>query len=116
MLYLKNILAQNRALQTIIFDEIDTGISGEVALKVGKILTELSEKMQVVAITHLHQIAGKGRTHFFVYKDTSEAKTISLIRKLTNHERIMEVAKMIGGQSPSDSAIASAIEMLEIKN
>ncbi len=116
MLALKYILAQNRALPTIIFDEIDTGISGEVAIKVGKILTELSEKMQVVAITHLHQIAGKGRTHFFVYKDTSEAKTISLIRKLTNNERIMEVAKMIGGQSPSDSAIASAIEMLEIKN
>ncbi len=115
MLALKYILAQNRALPTIIFDEIDTGISGEVALKVGKILTELSEKMQVVAITHLHQIAGKGRTHFFVYKDTSEAKTISLIRKLTNDERILEVAKMIGGQSPSESAIASAIEMLEIK-
>lgn len=115
MLALKYILAQNRALPTIIFDEIDTGISGEVALKVGKILTELSEKMQVVAITHLHQIAGKGKTHFFVYKDTSEAKTISLIRKLTNDERILEVAKMIGGQSPSESAIASAIEMLEIK-
>lgn len=115
MLALKYILAQKRALPTIIFDEIDTGISGEVALKVGKILTEMSEKLQVIAITHLHQIAGKGKTHFFVFKDNSEAKTISLIRKLNNDERILEVAKMIGGQSPSESAIASAIEMLEIK-
>jgi DNA repair protein RecN (Recombination protein N) len=115
MLALKYILAEKRQLATIIFDEIDTGISGEVALKVGKIMTEMAKNMQVVAITHLHQIAGKGQTHFYVYKDNSSARTISLMRKLDNEERIVEVAKMIGGQNPSESAIKNAIEMLGIE-
>lgn len=116
MLSLKYILAEKKSLPTIIFDEIDTGISGEVAIKVGKMLTEMSSKLQVIAITHLHQIAGKGQTHFFVYKDNSDTKTVSLMRKLGADERIIEVAKMIGGQNPSESAIRSAIEMLENKN
>lgn len=116
MLSLKYVLAEKKSLPTIIFDEIDTGISGEVAIKVGKMLTEMSSKLQVIAITHLHQIAGKGQTHFYVYKDNSDAKTVSLMRKLNADERIIEVAKMIGGQNPSESAIRSAIEMLENKN
>lgn len=116
MLSLKYVLAEKKSLPTIIFDEIDTGISGEVAIKVGKMLTEMSSKLQVIAITHLHQIAGKGRTHFYVYKDNSDTKTVSLMRKLEADERIIEVAKMIGGQNPSESAIRSAIEMLENNN
>jgi DNA repair protein RecN (Recombination protein N) len=116
MLSLKYVLAEKKSLPTIIFDEIDTGISGEVAIKVGKMLTEMSSKLQVIAITHLHQIAGKGQTHFYVYKDNSDTKTVSLMRKLDAEERIVEVAKMIGGQNPSESAIRSAIEMLENKN
>lgn len=116
MLSLKYVLAEKKSLPTIIFDEIDTGISGEVAIKVGKMLIEMSSKLQVIAITHLHQIAGKGQTHFFVYKDNSDTKTVSLMRKLDADERIIEVAKMIGGQNPSESAIRSAIEMLENKN
>jgi DNA repair protein RecN (Recombination protein N) len=116
MLSLKYVLAEKKSLPTIIFDEIDTGISGEVAIKVGKMLTEMSSKLQVIAITHLHQIAGKGDTHFYVYKDNSADKTVSLMRKLNADERILEVAKMIGGQNPSESAIRSAIEMLENKN
>ncbi len=116
MLSLKYVLAEKKSLPTIIFDEIDTGISGEVAIKVGKMLTEMSSKLQVIAITHLHQIAGKGQTHFYVYKDNSDTKTVSLMRKLDAEERIIEVAKMIGGQNPSESAIRSAIEMLDNKN
>ena len=116
MLSLKYVLAEKKSLPTIIFDEIDTGISGEVAIKVGKMLTEMSSKLQVIAITHLHQIAGKGQTHFYVYKDNSDTKTVSLMRKLGADERIVEVAKMIGGQNPSESAIRSAIEMLENNN
>lgn len=116
MLSLKYVLAEKKSLPTIIFDEIDTGISGEVAIKVGKMLTEMSSKLQVIAITHLHQIAGKGQTHFYVYKDNSDTKTVSLMRKLDGDERIVEVAKMIGGQNPSESAIRSAIEMLENNN
>jgi DNA repair protein RecN (Recombination protein N) len=116
MLSLKYVLAEKKSLPTIIFDEIDTGISGEVAIKVGKMLTEMSSKLQVIAITHLHQIAGKGQTHFYVYKDNSDTKTVSLMRKLEADERIIEVAKMIGGQNPSECAIRSAIEMLENNN
>ena len=112
MLALKYILAEKKQLPTIIFDEIDTGISGEVAIKMGIILQEMSGKLQVIAITHLHQIAGKGSSHFYVYKDNSDTKTVSLMRKLSGDERIIEIAKMIGGQNPSESAIRSAIEIL----
>ena len=112
MLALKYILAEKKQLPTIIFDEIDTGISGEVAIKMGNILQEMSGKLQVIAITHLHQIAGKGSSHFYVYKDNSDTKTVSLMRKLSGDERIIEIAKMIGGQNPSESAIRSAIEIL----
>ena len=116
MLALKYVLAEKKDLPTIIFDEIDAGISGEVAIKVGKMMNEMAKKIQVIAITHLHQIAGKGKSHFYVYKDNSDIKTVSLMRKLNPEERIVEVAKMIGGQNPSDSAIKSAIEMLEQNN
>lgn len=116
MLALKYILAEKRALPTIIFDEIDTGISGEVAIKVGKMMDDMAKNIQVVAITHLHQIAGRGQTHFYVYKDNSDIKTVSLMKKLSHDERINELAKMIGGQNPSESAIQSAKEMLVDKN
>jgi DNA repair protein RecN (Recombination protein N) len=114
MLALKYSMAKKTALPTIIFDEIDTGISGEVANKVGKIMQEMAQSMQVITITHLHQIAGKGNSHFYVYKDNSAQKTVSTIKKLTQDQRIVEIAKMIGGENPSDSAIQSAIELLNI--
>jgi DNA repair protein RecN (Recombination protein N) len=116
MLAIKYIMAEKRQLPTIIFDEIDAGISGEVAIKVGKILTEMARKLQVLAITHLHQIAGRGQVHFYVYKDNSAEKTVSLMKEIAGNERIMEIAKMIGGEKPSDFAIASALEMLENQN
>jgi DNA repair protein RecN (Recombination protein N) len=114
MLALKYILAQKSQLPTIIFDEIDTGISGEVAVKVGNLLKDMAKVLQVITITHLPQIAGKGLSHFYVFKDNSEAKTVSKMKKLSTEERIYEIATMIGGQNPSDSAINSAKELLSV--
>jgi DNA repair protein RecN (Recombination protein N) len=114
MLALKSVLARRAQLPTIIFDEIDTGISGEVAVKVGHLLQTMSNDLQVIVITHLPQIAGKGHTHFFVYKVDSGAKTISKMKKLNTEERINEIAKMIGGQNPSESAMNSAKELLHL--
>lgn len=113
MLSLKYILAEKTAMPTIIFDEIDTGISGEVAIKMGVMMRQMSQNMQVMAITHLHQIAGKGTSHFFVYKNDTAARTVSSIKKLEENERILEIAKMIGGDNPSDSSIQSALELLQ---
>ncbi len=116
MLAIKYVLGDKRSLPTIIFDEIDTGISGEVAVKMGKMMREMAQNIQVIAITHLHQIAGRGSKHFFVYKDNRSEKTVSKIKTLSQDERIVEIAKMIGGESPSESAIHSAIEILGIHN
>ncbi|MFT5885439.1 MAG: DNA repair protein RecN (Recombination protein N) [Arcticibacterium sp.] len=113
MLALKYILAEKTAMPSIIFDEIDTGISGEVAMKMGLMMRQMSKNMQVMAITHLHQIAGKGTSHFFVYKNDTSERTVSSIKKLGENERILELAKMIGGANPSDSSIQSALELLE---
>lgn len=112
MLAIKYILANKRALPTIIFDEIDTGISGEVSIKVGNMMREMSRSHQLIAITHLHQIAAQGSAHYFVYKDNSSEKTVSRIRKLTNEERVMEIAQMIGGQNPSRAIVDNAREIL----
>jgi DNA repair protein RecN (Recombination protein N) len=115
MLCVKYVLADKTSLPTIVFDEIDTGISGEVAIKVGRMIKRMSQQEhQVIAISHLHQIAAKGNVHYFVYKDNSADKTISRIRKLTDEERIFEIAKMIGGEKPSQSAIENARELLEL--
>lgn len=113
MLAIKYILANKRALPTIIFDEIDTGISGEVSIKVGNMMREMGKNHQIIAITHLHQIAAKGSEHYFVYKDNSAEKTVSRIKKLTNEERIMEIAQMIGGQNPSNAVVENARELIE---
>jgi DNA repair protein RecN (Recombination protein N) len=112
MLAIKYILASKRSLPTIIFDEIDTGISGEVSIKVGNMMREMSRSHQLIAITHLHQIAAQGSAHYFVYKDNSADKTVSRIRKLTNEERVMEIAQMIGGQNPSRAIVDNAREIL----
>lgn len=113
MLAIKYILANKRALPTIIFDEIDTGISGEVSIKVGNMMREMGKNHQIIAITHLHQIAAKGSEHYFVYKDNSAEKTVSRIKKLTTDERIMEIAQMIGGQNPSNAVVENARELIE---
>ncbi len=114
MLVLKYILAENKALPTLIFDEIDTGVSGEVAVKMGDMLRQMSNHIQLVTITHLHQIAGKGTSHFFVYKEDKADRTVSTLKKLTEDERILEIAKMIGGENPSESSIRSAMELMHM--
>lgn len=97
----------------MIFDEIDSGISGEIARKMGTILQQMGRQHQLITITHLHQIAAFGNEHFYVYKDHSHDMTISRIKKLTEQERILELAQMIGGQNPSESVISNARELLE---
>ncbi|MFA6946716.1 MAG: DNA repair protein RecN, partial [Pedobacter sp.] len=107
-----SLIAVHTALPTIIFDEIDTGISGEVALRVGNIMEKLSKNMQVIAITHLPQIASKGDTHFCVYKDEENDMTHTNIRELDHEKRVLELAKMLSGNNPGESAIQNARELL----
>lgn len=114
MLAIKSIIARSSALPTIIFDEIDTGISGEVALKVGEVMEALANHMQVIAITHLPQIAAKGNTHFKVYKDTDDEKTRTRIARLDEPARVDEIAQMLGGANPGDAAVRHAAELLKL--
>lgn len=113
MMAIKYILANKRSLPTIIFDEIDTGVSGEIAIKMGNMMRDMSHSHQIIAITHLHQIAAQGTAHYFVYKDHSAAKTVSRIKKLTFDERVNEISQMIGGKTPSPSAVKNAREILK---
>jgi DNA repair protein RecN (Recombination protein N) len=112
MLSIKSLIAQYTALPTIIFDEIDTGVSGEVANKVGQIMENLSANLQVITITHLPQIASKGQNHYFVYKDDSAAITYTRIKQLDEQERVLEIAKMLSGDKPGESALQNARELL----
>jgi DNA repair protein RecN (Recombination protein N) len=109
---IKYLMADKMALPTLIFDEIDTGISGEVALQMVRMMKEISSRHQVICITHLPQVAAKGEQHYFVYKDNSSDKTVSKIRLLSDEERVSELAKMIAGANPSASAVESARELL----
>ncbi|WP_338876816.1 DNA repair protein RecN [Spirosoma sp. SC4-14] len=113
MMAIKYILASKRSLPTIIFDEIDTGVSGEIAIKMGNMMRDMAHSHQIIAITHLHQIAGQGNAHYFVFKDHSSSKTVSRIKKLTFDERVAEIAQMIGGKNPSASALKNAREILK---
>lgn len=112
MLAIKSLVAQNSSLPTIIFDEIDTGISGEVALRVGEVMQRLAHNMQVIAITHLPQIASKGTSHFKVYKEDKEDKTRSNIVLLKPEERVLEIAQMLSGVNPGEAALAHAKTLL----
>jgi len=112
MLAVKAILSQYSKLPTIIFDEIDTGVSGEVANKMGEIMREMSQTMQLFAITHLPQIAAKGNSHYKVFKTVSGENTVSELKLLTNDERIIEIAEMLSGKEISDSAVNHAKALL----
>ncbi len=112
MFCVKFVLADKISLPTIIFDEIDTGVSGEVALKLGDMMKTMAQNHQVISISHLPQIAAKGDSHYFVYKDNTTDKSISKIRQLNEDSRIEEIAKMIGGEKPSDVAFESARELI----
>jgi DNA repair protein RecN (Recombination protein N) len=113
MLAIKSLVAKTSALPTIIFDEIETGISGEVALRVGELMEELAENMQVISITHLPQIASQGNSHFKVYKEDKGNKTKSNIVLMNTEERVLEIAQMLSGANPEDTAIQHAKEMLK---
>lgn len=112
MFCIKFILADKTALPTIIFDEIDTGVSGEVAKKMVGMMKQMASRHQVISISHLPQFAAKGDRHFFVYKDNSQQRTVSRIKPLEKEERIIEIAKMIDGENPSQAALQSARELL----
>jgi DNA repair protein RecN (Recombination protein N) len=115
MLCIKSLVAASLDLPTLIFDEIDTGISGEAARQVGLLLNELAASRQVICITHQPQIAGKAQSHFFVYKQLSKdprAAAITRIKLLQKEERIDVMARMLGGDQPSEAALANAREML----
>ncbi len=112
MLCLKALLAERTALPTIIFDEIDTGVSGDVADKIGNILFAMGKSMQVITITHLPQMASKGSNHLFVYKSDNKDKTTSSIKQLNKDERIADIAKMLSTGTPTETALKNAKELL----
>lgn len=112
MLAVKALLAKHTALPTLIFDEIDTGISGETALRVGEVIDALATDMQIMAITHLPQIAAKGNSHYFVYKNEKADKTTTGIKKLSADERVDAIAEMLSGKNPGASALQNAKELL----
>ena len=108
MLAIKAVAAENAYIPTLIFDEIDTGVSGEVASKLGDIMQKMGEKLQILSITHLPQIASKAKNHFFVYKDESAQKTRSCIKQLSHDERVTEIAKMLSNDKITPEAIRAA--------
>jgi len=112
MLAVKAILAQYSKLPTLIFDEIDTGVSGEIAIRMGEIMKEMSATMQIFAITHLPQIAAKGDSHFKVFKSTVDDDTQSELKLLSQDERVIEIAQMLSGAVVSDSALNHAKALL----
>ncbi|HMZ47136.1 MAG TPA: DNA repair protein RecN [Chitinophagaceae bacterium] len=112
MLCIKSLVAQSIDLPTLIFDEIDSGISGEAAKQVGIIMQQLAAKRQIICITHQPQIAGKANAHFYVYKEIKNDIVKTNIKLLNNDERIINIAKMLSGEKPSTAAIESAKEMM----
>ncbi len=113
MLSLKSVLSRNSNLPTIIFDEIDSGVSGEVADKVGQILESMGKYMQVINITHLPQVASRGGRHYHVYKDDNDDATITRIRLLSAEERVLEVARLLSGSEVTETALKNARELLK---
>ncbi|MCH3885636.1 DNA repair protein RecN [Tenacibaculum aquimarinum] len=112
MLSVKKVLSQNSKLPTIIFDEIDTGVSGEVSNKIATIMQQMSANMQVITITHLPQIAAKGTQHYKVYKEEVNGVTTTNLKQLSLDERIVEIAEMLSGKDISDTALTHAKELL----
>ena len=112
-LSIRSILAQDKEMGTMVFDEIDTGVSGQIALQIGNILAELAKKIQLIAITHSPQVASRADQHLLVYKEHLKNETRTNIRLLSSVERIHEVAKMLSGDPPAKSALLNAQELLE---
>lgn len=115
MLVIKSLIANKKALPTVIFDEIDTGVSGEIAHRMAQIMREMGTAMQVITITHLPQIASKGRLHYKVYKTDEGAQTETRIVQLSTPERIQEIAQMLSGKNVTDAALVNARDLLAEK-
>lgn len=113
MISIKALVSENMSLPTIIFDEIDTGVSGDIADKMGNIMQKMARNMQVFSITHLPQIAAKGKNQFLVYKKDTEDSTVSNIKRLSEQDRIKEIAKMLSGKKLSEAAIENAKTLLK---
>jgi DNA repair protein RecN (Recombination protein N) len=112
MFSIKYVMAEKAALPTLILDEIDSGVSGEIAIRLGDRMKEMAQRHQIISISHLPQIAAKADAHFFVYKDNSSDRTITSMKKLKEADRITEIAQMIGGAKPSALVLENAREML----
>jgi DNA repair protein RecN (Recombination protein N) len=112
MLAIKYILSRYKKLPTLIFDEIDTGVSGKISDSIADIMRTLSYKLQVLTITHLPQVAAKGNHHFKVQKSISNGKTVTSLKKLSNDERIEEIAMMLSGNEITPTAIAHAKQLM----
>lgn len=116
MLAIKSVISIKNLLPTIIFDEIDSGVSGEIGFKVGAILEKIASQMQVISVTHLPQVAARGTKHFLVYKKTENQKTNTYVKQLTSSERVQEIAQMLGGEKPGTAAIQAAEELFDKQN
>ncbi len=112
MFCIKYVMAAKTSMPTLVLDEIDNGVSGEIAMKLGNLMKTMAKHHQLITISHLPQIAAKADAHYFVYKDNSSSKAISNIKALNEQERIEEIAKMIGGAKPSKVAVENAKELL----
>jgi DNA repair protein RecN (Recombination protein N) len=112
MLCIKSLMSDSTGLPTIIFDEIDTGVSGEIAERVGNIINRMSDKMQIINITHLPQVASKGEYHYLVYKTDDEHTTVTKMKLLTSGERQIEIAKMLSGEEITPAALENAKSLL----
>jgi len=112
MLSIKSILAASVALPTMIFDEIDTGISGNIAAKTAEVLNEMGKQHQLICITHLPQIAARGQKHFHIYKQNSEHQTFASVKELVGAERLQEIAAMLAGDNITEGALRNAEELL----
>lgn len=115
MLAIKAAMADRSEFPVLIFDEIDTGISGEIANKVGQVMQQLAERIQILSITHLPQIAAKGKSHFFIKKVAEDNMTTSTVEALSHDQRIIEIAKMLSGEEPTTSALENARELLQVR-
>lgn len=113
---IKSLMAEKMEMPTVIFDEIDTGVSGEIAAKMGNMMAEMGKKMQILTITHLPQVAGKGLRHYKVYKRDTEDKTVSTIVQLTDEERVREIAAMLSGERITDAALEAAKALVGVRS
>lgn len=113
MFAVKYVMAEKSEMPTLILDEIDTGVSGETAVKLARLMQQMSKKHQLIAITHLPQIAARADTHFEVYKESYQSRTVSAVRQLSPGERVDAIAKMIAGEKPTAAALANAKELLQ---